>query len=216
MGRRLLAHALPALFASFVLVALPAVASADSENDGAYGRIEGDLSLHAGAGVAVVHGGPHLAFQLEALYLSTAGLYARYTDALGQRHTNIKRTLSTGVELRPLFLARYAQDFERGPARLDLFLDSLSVEIGAFWDQPERGPFAIRPGVEFGTGLEFPILAKASGPYVGAFAALRLQDPGKPNDRDIFQQGSMLLLVFSWHQVVSTHLVDFRDRRSRL
>ncbi len=189
-------------------------AFADPENDGAYGRLEGDLALHAGSGVGIVHGGPHLAFQLEALYLDTAGFYARYTDSLGQ-HTDIKRTLSTGVEVRPLFLARYASDLERGPARLDLFLDSLSIEMGVVWDQAARGSFARRPGLEVGTGLEFPLLAKASGPYIGAFAALRLQDPSEPNDRDVLQQGSMLLFTFSWHQIVPAHLVDFGDKSSR-
>lgn len=185
-----------------------------SDDDGAYGRLEGDLALHGGAGMAVMKGGPHLAFELEALYLSTAGIYARYTDALGRKKAFFERTISTGVELRPLFLARWAKDMERGPARLDLFLDSFSLELGAVWAQPDRGSFAKKPGLEFGTGFEFPFLASGTGPFVGAFAALRLSDPSIPNDRDILEQGSMLLFTLSWHQMVPAHLVDVRDRRS--
>lgn len=183
------------------------------DDDGAYGRFEGDLALHGGAGVAVMKGGPHLAFQLEALYLSTAGIYGRYTDALGQKKAAFERTISTGVELRPLFLARWAKDTEHGPARLDLLLDSLSLEVGAVWAQDPRGAFAKRPGLELGTGLELPLLASASGPFIGAFAALRLGDPSVHDDRDLLAQGSMLLFTFSWHQMVPAHLVDMRDRR---
>jgi hypothetical protein len=197
-----------------VALAAPSRARA-SDDDGAYGRFDGDLALSLGSGVAVAKGGPHLAFDLHALYLSTAGLYARYTDGLGQHRTAMRRTIATGVELRPLFLARWAKDMEHGPAHLDLLLDSISIGLGAVWQEPQRAPFAAKPGLELGIGLEMPILSSATGPFVGAMGLLRLDDPSVKNDRDILDQGSMLLFTVSWHQMVPAHLVDARDRRPR-
>ena len=186
-----------------------------SDDDGAYGRLDGDLAIHAGSGVAVMSGGPHLAFQVELLYLSTAGVYARYTDALGQKKSVFERSVSTGVEVRPLFLGRYAKNFEQGPARLDLFLDSFSIEVGAVWGQPQKQSVPTLPGLEFGLGAEFPLLTKASGPFIGTYGALRLTDLAGHDDRGLGKQGSMLLFTFSWHQMVRAHLVDASDRLSR-
>lgn len=194
-----------------VIAGQPSIARAE-DSDGAYGRLDGDLAIHAGAGVGIMRNGPHLAFQAELLYLSTAGIYARYTDGLGQKHPPFQRSISTGLELRPLFLGRYATDNEKGPARWDLFLDSFSIQVGAVWAQPQKDSFAAEPGLEFGLGLEFPLLAKASGPYVGAYGAMRLVDLGGHDDRDLTRQGSMVLFTFAWHQVLRTHLVDANDR----
>ncbi|MEI2687854.1 MAG: hypothetical protein V9G14_17700 [Cypionkella sp.] len=76
-------------------------------------------------------------------------MYLHYADAL--RHAKarrVARSFAAGLELAPLFLARYASDLERGPARLDLLLDSIALGVGAFWDEPRGGPFGARPGLE--------------------------------------------------------------------
>ena len=191
---------------------VPSVARAD-DADGAYGRLDGDLLLQAGAGVAVAFGGPHLAIDLHALYLSSAGFYARYTDALGQKAASFERTVATGIDVRPFFLARWAQDLEKGPPRLDLFVDSLSIQFGAAWQQPQGMAFKEQPAFEIGLGLEFPLLKTASGPFIGAEGVFRFDDLQGKDKRDLLAQGSVMLFTVSWHQTVHAGLADIRDRR---
>jgi hypothetical protein len=183
--------------------------------DGLYGRFDGDLELQASAGAAFAQGGPSLAASVAALYLSTVGVYAHYTDALGSGGPLVARSIATGVHIAPLFLARYAINAEHGPAHLDLLVDSLALEVGTFWDQPRGGPWASRPGLELAVGLAFPILGRATGPYVGFRAALRWRDAdltGGPGGGDsVLDRGALLSLTLGWHHVVLTHLVDAGD-----
>lgn len=198
--------------AALALLAAPASAWAD---DGLYGRFDGDLELHGGAGAAFAEGGPSLAVGLAALYLSTVGVYGHYTDALGSGAPHVIRSIATGIHVAPLFLARYASNFERGPAHLDLLVDSLGLEVGAFWDQPRGQPWASRPGLEIALGLAIPILGRATGPYVGLRAALRWRDAdltGAPGGGDsVLDRGALLSLTLDWHHVVRTHIVDAGD-----
>jgi len=205
------------LLALGVVVAAPALARAEDEEDGAYGRLDGDFMLHLGAGAALAAGGPALTLETGALYLSTAGAYFRYADALGSDGARVRRALASGLELRPLFLARYAKNNEAGPAHLDLFVDSLTFQVGAWWDSDRRAPdpgLARTPGLEIGLGLDVPILARASGPYVGMRGVLRwraadLDGAGKD---DVVDRGALLSLMLAWHHVFYTHLVDAGDR----
>jgi hypothetical protein len=191
----------------------PSKAFGAEPTDGAYGRLDGDLLLQAGAGVAVALGGPQLAIDLRALYLSSAGLYFRYGESFGQKNAVTARSLSTGVEIRPMFLARWARDLEKGPARLDLFVDSFSIDFGAGWLEPNGAGFHPKPAFEIGLGLEFPLLAQANGPYVGALGMLRLDDLERGDKRDLLEQGSIFLFTLSWHGVVKLGLADIKDRR---
>ena len=77
-----------------------------ADGDGAYGRLDGDVLLIGEAGVAYVDGAPGLLLGGRALYLSTAGFYARYVDTFEQHEVAAARQIGAGVELRPLFLAR--------------------------------------------------------------------------------------------------------------
>jgi hypothetical protein len=183
--------------------------------DGAYGRLEGDLDLRIGAGLAVAKGGPSLAAGASALYMSTAGIYVQYADALGGDGPAVVRSIATGIALEPLYLARYATDLERGPARGDLLLDSILIQLGAYWDTPRGGAFARDPGFEFALGFGVPILARATGPMVCVRGAMRLDPPsllGPPSTAG-FVQG-IVSLTLTWRHIVPLHLVDAADRPS--
>jgi hypothetical protein len=200
------------LLLGFALTTFPEIARA-GETDGAYGRLDGDLLLQGGAGIALALGGPQLAFDARALYLSTAGIYVRYTDACGQKNTAFERDIGLGVDVRPLFLGRWAQDKEKGPPRFDLLVDSLSFQFGAAWQEKQGLAFATLPAFEIGIGLEFPLLAHASGPYIGMEGLARIDGLDTTIHHDILAQGSLFLFTFSWHQMVKVGLSDFKDRR---
>jgi hypothetical protein len=182
--------------------------------DGLYGRFDGDLELRAQAGVAFAGGGPALAAYLAMVYLSTAGIYVHYTDALGSGAPSVARSLATGVHLSPLFLARAAVNGEHGPAFVDLFVDSLAFEMGAFWALPNRGAWDEHPGLEAALGAALPLFARSTGPFIGVRAALRWRPvdftAGAPGN--LVDRGAVLSLTLGWHQVLRTHLVDAGDR----
>ena len=165
----------PGIALAATLAALAAATPARAEDDGVYGRLEGDLELRAEAGAGFASGGPSLAAGVSALYLGTAGLYVHYTDAFGSRGADVTRSIAAGLHLEPLFLARYASDLEHGPARLDLLIDSFGVEIGSFWSAPRGYGLAAEPGLELAATLAVPLRARASGPFLALRGALRLR-----------------------------------------
>lgn len=183
-------------------------------SDGLYGRFDGDLDLRAHAGVAFAGGGPAMAASLSLVYLATAGVYAHYTDALGSAAPAVGRSLAAGVHVSPLFIARYGTGKERGPAFMDLFIDSLAFEMGAFWAAPNRSAWDAHPGLEVALGAELPLFARATGLFLGVRGALRWRPedfvagaPGSFVDR-----GAVLSLTLGWHQVLRTHVVDAGDQ----
>lgn len=182
-------------------------------DDGAYGRLDGDLELRAGAGAAFADGGPALCVRGAAVYLATAGVYAHYTDALGAEAAPIARSIAGGVFIQPLFLARYASDLERGSPWLNLLVDSLALGVGAFWEAPPGTGLAPEPGLELSASLDLPLLGHATGPFLGLRGALRWRGPelaGVESARD--EQRALVSITLSWHHVVRAHLVDAGDR----
>src|SRR5262249_32897309 len=117
--------------------------------------------------------------------------------------------------LQPLFMARYASNAELGPPRIDLFIDSLSLELGAFWAAPRGGSMRETPGLELGIAMAFPILADASGPFLEARGAVRWRDEDlkTTGKGDVIDRGALVTVMFTWHQVVGGHVVDVRDRK---
>lgn len=194
-------------------IAMPARAL----EDGAYGRLDGDLDLRLSAGASIARGGPSLAASFAALYLSTAGVYVHYADALGGDGPAVRRSIAAGVLLEPLFLGRYAKDMERGPPRLDLFVDSLAIGLGAFWDAPRGGTLGSVPGFEFSLGLGLPLLPRATGLVLGVRGALRVHAPSlaAPPGKSLLDEGALLSLTLTWRHIVPVHLVDAGDRPSR-
>jgi len=192
--------------------ALTATAPARAEGDGVYGRLDGDLELRAEAGAGFASGGPALAAGAAALYLNTAGVYAHYTDALGSHGADVTRSIAAGLILQPFFLARYGSDFEHGPARLDLLVDSFGLEIGSFWAAPRGFGLRAAPGLELAATLAVPLLARASGPFLAFRGALRLRQDDAAGAVD---RAGLLSLTLSFHQVIPIHLVDAGDRTAR-
>ena len=216
--------------AAFAIAATAGLASARAEgdrergsptrvdaNDGFYGRFDGDLELRLHAGAAFAKGGPALAASVTALYLSSVGVYAHYTDALGSDAPWVARSIATGVILAPLFLARFGRNLEQGPAHLDLFIDSLGFEVGAFWDAPRGAGLRPAAGLELALVLGVPILPRASGPFLGLRGALRFRadDAAARASGDIIDRGAVLSLTLGWNQILPAHLVDAGDRSLR-
>jgi hypothetical protein len=203
--------------AAGIAAALAAGTAHAGGSDGIYGRFDGDLELRVHAGAAFALGGPSLAAQLSALYLSTVGIYAHYTDALGSDAPRVARSVSTGVHLAPLFLARGGLNAERGPAFVDLLVDSLAFELGAFWSALPRAPWDEHPGLEAALSVDVPLFPRATGPFIGVRGALRWRPvdfaPSAPTDA--LDRGAVLSLTLGWHQVVLTHLVDPGDLLQR-
>jgi hypothetical protein len=208
------------------LVAAGALASAttasprearSADDDGAYGRFDGDVELGLGAGVGLAQGGPALVARATAVYLGTAGVHATYADALGASTPRTARSIAAGVVLRPLFLGRNASDLERGPARLDLLLDSFALELGAVFRAPTGAPFEPTPGLEVAVEAALPLYPEASGPHLALRGALRLdhEDVSGHGSAPVFQKGGLVSLVFTWRTLVAAHVVDARDELPR-
>ncbi len=201
--------------AGLVLAALTSATAARAQgSDGLYGRFDGDLELRVHAGVAFASGGPGLAAQITASYLSTAGVYVHYTDALGSGGPAVLRSVSGGVHLQPFFLGRLGIDAERGPAFLDLLVDSFAFELGGVWAAPRETSWSETPGLEAAVSIAVPLLAHGSGPFLGLRGALRWRPSdfvaGTPGD--YVDHGAVLSLTLGWHQLIRTHLVDSGDR----
>jgi hypothetical protein len=169
--------------------------TARSSGDGVYGRFDGDLDLGLSLGAefgSAGHAAP--ALRGSAHYFSVAGVYASGRIKAGDE--SAPSLFGLGVELRPLFMPRWAKGYETGPALLDLMLDSLCVSLGAFWAQ--RAAPALEPNRGFDAQLGFgvPLLATAVGPWLEARGALRYPDGA---DRE-----EALILALSWHGFVTT------------
>ncbi len=209
------------VFESLVVVAVlfvAASASADPPStvpDSTYGRIDGDVALVGGVGASFGPTAPRLAFDLRFRYLDTVGVFVDYEDApLVGSTADPRRVFSTGLELRPLFLARWLQLGELHRTRFDLVVDSFGLELGAVFQQASGTSFGQRPGVHAGLGLEVPIFARASGPWIGFHGGVRWSDAvisggpvNDPGDRALY-----LAITLSWHQLFLTHAVDAGDR----
>jgi hypothetical protein len=170
------------------------------EGDGAYGRFDGDLDLGLGVGpnLAFTGNDAGVAVRGTAFWYSTIGLDLAYSETLTS-DPDLERRLGVGVGLRPLFLIRWSQALESGPAVLDLALDSLSLGAGAsFATLPGRG-FGSRTTFEATLGAGAPLLGTAQGPWLELRAGLSLPSP---------EQGeTSAMLVFAWHFVCLTPVV---------
>ncbi len=183
--------------------------------DATYGRIDGDISAIGGLGATVGPGGPRATVDMRVRYLDTVGVFTTYEDAtVFASAAEPKRVLALGLELRPLFLARWLKGKELGSPRVDLAIDSFGLELGAFFSQPTGGSFGEKPGLQLGVGLELPVLGRASGPWIGLHGGVRWSDAALaegtvlgPADRAAY-----LSVTLAWHQFFGTHAVDWDDR----
>jgi hypothetical protein len=153
-----------------------------ARNDGVYGRFDGSLALAGGLGAELEGKQPRGSLRLTAHYLWTAGVYARYSDAFSSPDHAAPRVLSGGVDVRPLFLPRFALDLEQGPSALDLALDSISLSAGAFFKQPPSsigGSFGSQRGFEIGLGGGVPLCGVARGLWLELRGERRFADHGE-------------------------------------
>src|SRR6187551_3306490 len=163
--------------------------------DGVYGRFDGDLDLGLALGAEFGSAGnPAPALRGSAHYFSSAGVYDSGRIKAGDE--SAPSLFGLGVELRPLFLPRWAKGYETGPALLDLTLDSLSLSLGAFWAQRAAHTSESNHGFDAQLGFGIPLLATASGPWLEARGALRYPDGGSREEA--------VILALSWHGFVTT------------
>ena len=190
-------------------------ASAAHRKDGAHGRVEGDLAVEAGVGASFGPRSPRGLADVRFRYLSMAGVFVTYEDGpmFGSR-AEPKRALATGLELRPLFLAKWLTGRYSGNPYLDLAIDSIGLELGAVFLQPDGARFGAKPGLQAGLAFELPVFPSASGPFIAVHAGARWSDAALaggplagPADRALY-----LNVVFAWQQVFGAHVVDMGDR----
>jgi hypothetical protein len=186
--------------------------AARAEGDGVYGRFDGDLDGSLVAGAQVAAGGPSVVVGARALFLGTVGAYAALAEATGDS-SPAPRTVSVGASFRPLFIPRWGLDLEHGPAWLDLTLDATTFDLGVLWASPRRS-LSERPGFEAALGAEFPLLARAAGPWLGVRGALRWRGTELSGDSES-RLGPALAFTLSWHFLAAAHLVDLGDRARR-
>jgi hypothetical protein len=192
------------------------MATADSV-DPSYGRVEGDVTVAPGVGLAAEPRGPSFVGEIRIRYLETAGLFAIYEDGnVLNSPAEPHRSLSLGTELRPLFLARYLQDLEVRRAWFDLVLDSLGFDLGAVFAQPAGESFSAPPGLQVGLGIEVPLVLRANGPWIGVRAGVRWSEDALTTGRvrGADDRAAYLALTFVYEQLFMTHIVDIGDRRA--
>lgn len=206
-----------AVATGFALLTPLRARAAESRVDTSYGRIDGDLAVQAGLGVTFGPRDPRPTADLRLRYMQTAGIFGTYEDGPLVGSSSLpRRVLATGIELRPLFLARWLQGWELGQPHVDLFLDSFAFEIGAAFTEPAGRGFGAVPALQAGIGLALPILPKASGPLVGLHGGCRWSEAALggsiagPSDRALF-----LNVVVAWQQLFGAHVADLGDRPPR-
>jgi hypothetical protein len=183
-----------------IAVSCPAPALADllgvdpgtARGDGVYGRFDGDVDLGIGLGgrLGAPGFGPNL--RLSGHFLSTIGLCADLTlPVTGDEGWS----LGTAIDLRPLFLPRWALDLQQGPAFVDLLVDSISVSAGPVFHP--LGESDVGFGLEAGFAL--PLSERAQGLWLDVRGSGRWVGEASP-------WGGLLSL--SWHTSLLTPIVD--------
>jgi hypothetical protein len=209
---------LVAVAAAVLLGGFETTARAEEIVEPTYGRIEGDLTLVAGAGASLASGGPRAAGELRARYLETVGVFGTYEDgALVGSDSAPRRVVAAGFELRPFFLYRWLQGHETRRARFDLAVDSLGLELGLAWQQPQGGSFQWSPGFEAGFGFEVPLFLDATGLWLAFHGGLRWSEEtlGSGVVATTDEREAYLSVTLAWHQVIAVHIVDVGDRAPR-
>ncbi|MFO7177961.1 MAG: hypothetical protein DIU78_004590 [Pseudomonadota bacterium] len=165
-------------------------------HDGVYGRFDGDLFLTLGAGIDV-GGGARVGAVGRALLFHSAGVTLGYARALGE--ADVEQLGFVGIELRPLFLPRFALDLETNSPLVDLTLDSLALGVGGFFAEERSDSGRRRAGVEATLGFGVPLFAEARGPWIEARGALRPALHGPAGQVFVF---------LSWYEPLLSPLVD--------
>jgi hypothetical protein len=182
--------------------------------DTSYGRLEGDSAIAISAGAAFDVRGVRGAIDVRYRYLHSAGVFLGYEEGFGGGAEPLRLGIA-GFELRPLFLARWLQGKEIGSPYLDLLIDSIGFELGAFVAQPEFGDFGSSAGLSFGIGLEFPFLPHAWGPFLAVHAAFRWSREAlsAADTTTVDVRAFVVTVAFGYQAVFGSHVIDMGDVR---
>jgi hypothetical protein len=185
--------------ASVLLLFTPPAAAdwpPSAESDGVYGRFRGDTDVSLKLGGMLRDSGLAGSVGASIHYYSLLGITGDYSESLVADSLHA-RSAAVGMELRPLFLPRWALGFERGPAWLDLALDSAALGFGAYFTDAEREGRGSR-GAWLSVGFGAPLLGSASGPWVEVRGLRRFPDPGAFGA----QAHNAAFVYLSWHHVL--------------
>ncbi len=129
-----------------------------SQGDGVYGRFDGDVDFGVGLGLRAGPDAVGPSARISLHYLQSLGLVGQFTwPSTGQKE---RWEAALGLDIRPLFLPRWALDLEQGPAFADLLLDSLSVSVGPVFTYYDHSP---RTGFGLDLGAALPLNGHAHG-----------------------------------------------------
>jgi len=172
-----------------------AQAEGKAADDGVYGRFDGDLDLGLAVGPEFSSAGTVApALRGSAHYFSIVGAYVEGRAKVADH--GAPSLLGIGVDLRPLFVPRWAKGYETGPAFFDLTLDSLSLSLGGYFSALPDRPFGDQRGFEAAFGFGLPLFASARGLWLETRGTLRYPDNGKREEA--------VLVALSYHGFVST------------
>jgi hypothetical protein len=168
----------------------------DAESDGVYGRFRGNTDVSLKLGGMLRDAGVAGSVGASAHYYHLVGVTGDYSESLVADSLHA-RSASLGMELRPLFLPRWALGLERGPAWLDLALDSAALGFGAYFTDAEADSRGSR-GAWVSLGFGAPLFGAAAGPWLELRALRRFPD----HDALGVDAHNALFVYLSWHHVL--------------
>ncbi len=182
--------------------------------DTSYGRLEGDSAIAVSAGAAFDVRGVRGSIDVRYRCLHSAGIVLGYEEGFGAGAEPLRLGIA-GFELRPLFLARWLQGKELGSPYLDLLIDSIGFELGAFVAQPQFGDFGSSAGLSFGIGAEFPFMPHAWGPFLAVRAAFRWSREAlsAADTTTVDVRAFVVTVAFGYQAVFGSHIIDMGDVR---
>jgi hypothetical protein len=182
--------------------------------DTSYGRLDGDSAIALSTGAAFDARGVRGVLDLRYRYLSSAGIFLTYEDGFGAGSEPLRLGLA-GLELRPVFLARFLQGSELGRPRLDLLIDSIAIEVGGFVAQPANGNFGDGYGLSVAFALELPLLPHIGGPFIALRAGLRWSHEAlsAAESSTVDVRAFVFTIAFGWQATFRTHVIDVGDVR---
>lgn len=170
--------------------------------DGVYGRFRGNTDLSLKLGGMLRDEGLAGSVGASVHYYSSLGLTGDYSESLVADSLHA-RSFSLGVDLRPLFLPRWLLGLERGPAWLDLALDSLALGFGAYFSDSELEGGGTR-GAWLSLGAGVPLIGDAAGPWLELRGLRRFPDPTAMASA----AHNALFVYLSWHHLLQIGSAD--------
>ena len=180
--------------AAAFLTLLGTARAAPAAADGVYGRFGGNIDWSVKVGGLYDTRGIGASGGFSLHYFSLVGVNGDLSSSRDGEAGAPRTSVSLGLELRPLFLPRWALGHQRGPEWLDLALDSVALGFGGYFGLLGEEPHRPR-GFTVSTGAGLPLSPSASGPWLEVRAFRRFPDasPGT------FRSHNGLFLYLGWH-----------------